>query len=64
MSFSDTPRTPLPVLRHYSLVETAKANGQDLYVCLRHIRERLHHTKAVEDYDALLPWNCTPALPR
>lgn len=48
----------------YSLVETAKANGPEPYVYLRYILERLPHAKGVKDYDALLPWNCMPALPR
>ena len=45
----------------YSLIETAKANGQEPYAWLRHILERLPTAQNVEDYEALLPWNCSPA---
>jgi hypothetical protein len=37
-----------------------KANGQEPYAWLRHTLERLPLAKSVEDYEALLPWNCTP----
>ncbi|VVM94940.1 hypothetical protein PS655_03015 [Pseudomonas fluorescens] len=47
----------------YSLVETAKANGQEPYAWLRHALERLPLASSVEDYEALLPWNCTPVSP-
>ncbi|MBA1194962.1 transposase domain-containing protein, partial [Pseudomonas entomophila] len=47
----------------YSLVETAKANGQEPYAWLRHALERLPTATSVEDYEALLPWNCSPASP-
>jgi len=41
----------------YSLIETAKANGQEPYIWLRRTLERLPTAKTVEDYEALLPWN-------
>jgi hypothetical protein len=44
----------------YSLIETAKANGQEPYAWLRQILERLPTAQNVEDYEALLPWNCSP----
>jgi hypothetical protein len=50
-------RARRPVLNFYSLVETAKANGQEPYAWLRHALERL--VTSVEDYEALLPWNCS-----
>ncbi|WP_271197048.1 transposase domain-containing protein, partial [Pseudomonas turukhanskensis] len=62
--FSDTPKGDTASAQLYSLVETAKANGQEPYTYLRHILEHLPHAKAVEDYNALLPWNYTPALSR
>ncbi len=46
----------------YSLVETAKANGQEPYAWLRHALERLPTATSVEDYEASLPWNCEPRL--
>jgi hypothetical protein len=48
----------------YSLVETAKVNGLEPYTWLRHVLERLPHASSVEDYEALLPWNCSPEIPR
>ena len=44
-----------------SLIETAKANGQEPYAWLRHVLDRLPTASSVEDYEALLPWNCSPA---
>ena len=59
--FSDTPKGATASAQIYSLIETAKANGQEPYAWLRHILERLSAAKSVEDYEALLPWNCSPA---
>ena len=61
--FSDTPKGATASAQLYSLVETAKANGQEPYAWLRHALERLPVASSVEDYEALLPWNCSPALP-
>lgn len=61
--FSDTPRGATASAQLYSLVETAKANGQEPYAWLRHALERLPTATSVEDYEALLPWNCSPASP-
>ena len=47
----------------YSLIETAKANGRELYAWLRHVLERLPLANSVEDYKALLLWNCQPTTP-
>ena len=55
--FSDTPKGATASAQIYSLVETAKANGQEPYMWLRHILERLPHARSVADYEALLPWN-------
>lgn len=59
--FSDTPKGATASAQIYSLIETAKANGQEPYAWLRHILERLPAAQSVEDYEALLPWNCSPA---
>jgi hypothetical protein len=59
--FSDTPKGATASAQIYSLIETAKANGQEPYAWLRHILERLPAARHVEDYEALLPWNCSPA---
>ncbi len=45
----------------YSLIKTTKANGQEPYAWLRHILERLSTANSIEDYEVLLPWNCSPA---
>lgn len=60
--FSDTPKGAKSSAQLYSLVDTAKANGQEPYAWLRHALERLPLATSVEDYEALLPWNCTPRL--
>jgi len=59
--FSDTPKGATASAQIYSLIETAKANGHEPYAWLRHILERLPTAQNVEDYEALLPWNCSPA---
>jgi transposase len=55
--FSDTPKGAAASAQIYSLVETAKANGQEPYTWLRHVLERLPQAESVEDFEALLPWN-------
>ena len=62
--FCFTPRGASASARLYSLVETAKANGREPYAWLRHVLERLPQTVTVEDFEALLPWNCSPQMPR
>ena len=62
--FSDTPRGATASAQIYSLVETSKVNGQEPYTWLRHVLERLPHAQSVADYEALLPWNCSPEMPR
>lgn len=56
--FSDTPKGATASAQIYSLIETAKANGQEPYAWLRHVLDRLPTASSVEDYEALLPWNC------
>ena len=62
--FSDTVNGAAASAKIYSLVETAKVNGQEPYTWLRHVLERLPYASTVEDYEALLPWNCSPEMPR
>jgi hypothetical protein len=66
LRFSDTPKgaTATASAQIYNLVETAKVNGQEPYTWQRHVLERLPHASTVEDYEALLPWNCSPEMPR
>ncbi|HEX5739352.1 MAG TPA: IS66 family transposase [Hydrogenophaga sp.] len=58
--FSDTPKGATASAQIYSLVETAKANGQEPYAYLRHILERIPQVNGLEGYEVLLPWNCQP----
>jgi transposase len=62
--FSDTPKGATASAQIYSLVGTAKVNGQEPYTWLRHVLERLPQASLVEDFEALLPWNCSPEVPR
>lgn len=55
--FSDTPKGATASAQLYSLIETAKANGQEPYAWLRYVLERLPLAESVEDFEALLPWN-------
>ena len=47
--FSETPKGAMASAQLYSLVETAKANGQEPYAWLRHALERLPTASSVED---------------
>ena len=60
--FSGTPEGAEASALLYSLIETAKANGLEPYGYLRHIFEKLPLAKTLEDYEALLPWNCPRPL--
>ncbi|MEO8643699.1 IS66 family transposase [Pseudomonas sp.] len=62
--FSDTPKGATASAQIYSLMETAKVNGQEPYTWLRYVLEQLPHAQSVADYEALLPWNCSPAIRR
>lgn len=55
--FSDTPRGAHASAIHYSLVETAKANGINPEKYYRHLLSKIAYAKTVEDWEALLPWN-------
>ena len=50
--FSNTPKGATASAQVYSLVETAKLNGQEPYTWLRHVLERLPYASSVEDYEA------------
>lgn len=55
--FADTPAGANASAVIYSLVETAKANGQEPYAWLRYVLERLPLAATVADLEALMPWN-------
>lgn len=55
--FADTPKGAHASACFYSLVETAKANGVEPYVYLKHVIGNIANAETVEDLEALLPWN-------
>ena len=55
--FSDTPAGANASAIIYSLLQTAKANGQEPYTWLRRVLHELPAAKTVEEMEALLPWN-------
>ena len=61
--FSDTVPGARASANLYSLVETAKANAIEPHAYLAHLFGRLPYAKAVEDFEALLPWNVKATLP-
>ncbi len=59
--FSDTQAGARASALIYSLVETARANGLEPYVWLRHLLRELPGVKLVDAVEAMLPWNMHPA---
>ena len=55
--FSDTPKGAQASAIHYSLIETAKANGLEPYVYFTQVLKALPYADTVEKIEALLPWN-------
>lgn len=55
--FSDTPKGAKASAIHYSLIETAKANGLEPYGYLTQVLKALPYADTVEKIEALLPWN-------
>ncbi len=55
--FCDTPAGAHASAIHYSLIETAKANGLSPDDYYAYILPKLPYAKTVEDWEALLPWN-------
>lgn len=62
--FSDTPKGATASAQISILVGSAKVKGQEPYTGLRHILERLPDASSVTDYEAVLPWHCSPDMPR
>jgi transposase len=60
--FSGTPEGAEASALLYSLIETAKANNLEPNAYLRYIFAKLPFASALEDYEALLPWNVAPEL--
>jgi transposase len=55
--FADTPNGATASANLYSLIETAKANGIEPYLYLRHIFKELPAAQTVEQLESLLPLN-------
>jgi transposase len=55
--FSDSPKGAQASAIHYSLIETAKANGLEPYAYLTQVLKALPYADTVEKIEALLPWN-------
>ena len=60
--FSDTVKGAVASANLFSIVETAKANGVEPHAYLSLLFARLPYAKAVEDFEALLPWNAKAAI--
>ncbi len=58
--FSDTVDGAKASASHYSLTQTAKANGHEPFKYLTVVLSELPHAKELADHEALLPWNLTP----
>ena len=55
--FADTPQGAHASATHYSLIESAKANGVEPFAYYAWLLEKLPYAETVEDYEKLLPWN-------
>ncbi|MET0267024.1 MAG: transposase domain-containing protein [Duganella sp.] len=55
--FSDTPASTHASALIYSLVETANGNGHEPCTWLRRVTRSLPMAKAVDEVEALFPWN-------
>ncbi len=56
--FSDTPEGADSSALIYSIVETAKANGVNIYYYLKYLLEKTPSDKmSVEELESLSPWN-------
>ena len=58
--FADTAAGAEASARIYSLLETARANGQHVHRYLTVLLTELPNVASVEDVEALLPWNLSP----
>ncbi len=55
--FADTPKGAKASASLYSIIETAKANGQEPHDYLNKVLKQIPYAETVEDYEKLLPWN-------
>jgi len=59
--FADTVKGAKASASLYSLVQTARANELEPYAYLCRLLTQLPAAQCVADFEALLPWNLTPA---
>uniref|UniRef100_UPI00241D8606 IS66 family transposase n=1 Tax=Ectopseudomonas oleovorans TaxID=301 RepID=UPI00241D8606 len=59
--FAGSPDGARASATFFSLIETAKANGQEPYAWLRHILDACQQHRALRTTKRCLPWNCSPA---
>ena len=55
--FADTPDGARASAAYFSLIETAKANGIEPSVYIKHVVANIATADTDEALDALLPWN-------
>jgi transposase len=60
--FSDTPKGAYASSVHYSLIETAKANGVEPHAYLVEVLNKIPYADSVEKIEELLPWNFKKSL--
>jgi hypothetical protein len=60
--FCDTPQGAKATAVHYSLIESAKANGICPEAYYHYILPRVPYADTTEKWEALLPWNVKEAL--
>jgi transposase len=60
--FADTQKGAEASAKLYSIIETSKANGHDVYHYLSYLFKHLPQAKTEEDIKALLPWNVDPIV--
>ena len=60
--FADTQRGAEASAKLYSIIETSKANGHDVYHYLGYLFKQLPLAKTEQDVQALLPWNVNPKV--
>jgi transposase len=58
--FSDTVAGAEASATIYSVLQTAIANGHDVYSYMRYLLQELPKAKSLEDYEALLPYRVEP----
>jgi hypothetical protein len=60
----DTPKGATASAQIYSLLETAKSTARNPIRGCATYWGQLSYDSSVEDYEALLPWNCSLEMPQ